>query len=104
MAKVWLYAIDTRELIQVAAHTLKFFDADSKRPEFKTVDEESSGILDVAHILGDGWFLLDVQSHKVLADPELVEDGQLLAMWIDPDIGVVDTDKKGRHDENEGRR
>jgi hypothetical protein len=104
VAKVWLYAIDTRELIQVAAHTLKYFDADSKKPEFKTIDEESSGILDVAHILGEGWFLLDVQSHNLMNDPELVEDGQLLALWIDPDIGIGDAGKKGRHDENENRR
>jgi len=105
VAKIWLYAIETREFIQVAAHTLKYFDADSKKPEFKTIDEESSGIIDVAHILGNGWFLVDVQSHKVLTDAELVEDGQLLAMWIDPDIGFNDDGKrKNRHDDNDDRR
>jgi hypothetical protein len=104
VAKIWLYAIDTRELIQVAAHTLKYFDADSKKPEFQTIDEESSGIIDAAEILGAGWFLLDVQSHKISSDPELVEGGQLLAMWIDPDIGLDDDDRKGRHDDNDGRR
>lgn len=105
VAKIWLYAIDTREFIQVAAHTLKYFDADSKKPEFKTIDEESSGVIDVAHILGEGWFLVDVQSHNLLADPELVEDGQLLALWIDTDIGFNDhARRKNRHDDNDDRR
>lgn len=103
VAKVWLYAIDTREFIQVAAHNPRFFDPDSKKPEFITNDEETSGIIDVAHILGDGWFLLDVQSHKASSDPELVEGGQLLALWIDPDIGFNGA-KKNRHDDNHDRR
>jgi len=103
IAKLWLYAIDTRELIQVAAHNPRFFDPDSKKPEFLTNDEESSGIIDVAHILGEGWFLVDVQSHKVSSDPELVEGGQLLAVWIDPDVGFNGS-KKNRHDDNGDRR
>ena len=45
-------------------------------------------IIDARHTLGDGWFLLDVQVHKTSSDPELVEGGQLLAMFIDPRIGV----------------
>jgi hypothetical protein len=104
VAKIWLYSIKTREFIQVAAHNPKFFDPDSKKPEFLTNDEESSGIVDAAHILGEGWFLLDVQSHKVSSDPELVEGGQLLALWIDPDVGMTENDKGNRHDDNEGRR
>jgi hypothetical protein len=105
ISKIWLYAIDTREFIQVAAHNPKFFDPDSKKPEFITIDEESSGIIDAAHILGDGWFLLDVQSHKLSSDPELVEGGQLLALWIDPDVGMTESDHKGnRHDDNDHRR
>jgi hypothetical protein len=104
VAKIWLYAIDTRELIQLAAHTPKFFDPDSKKPEFITIDEESSGIVDAAHVLGEGWFLVDVQSHKPSTDPELVEGGQLLALWVDPDIGLNGDEKRHRHDHNEGRR
>jgi hypothetical protein len=103
VARIWLYAISTREFIQVAAHNPRFFDPDSKKPEFITNDEESSGIIDVAHLLGEGWFLLDVQSHKVSADPELVEGGQLLAMWIDPDIGFNGS-QHNRHDDHERRR
>ena len=47
-----------------------------------TTDEESSGIIDVGEILGDGWFLFDAQVHKAQADAALVEYGQLLAMKI----------------------
>ena len=65
ISKIWLYAIDTRELIQVAGHNPKYFDGSTpNNPEFITEDEESSGIIDAAGILGDGWFLLDVQAHK----------------------------------------
>jgi hypothetical protein len=102
VAKIWLYAIDTREFIQVAAHNPRF-DPDAKNPNFITIDEESSGIIDVAHILGDGWFLLDVQSHLVSTDSELLEGGQLLALWVDPDIGLNGS-RRNRHDDNHGRR
>src|SRR4030095_5792329 len=59
IAKVWLYGIDNSQFIQVAAHNPRFFDPDTRSPTFQTNDEESSGILDVAHILGEGWFLVD---------------------------------------------
>jgi hypothetical protein len=88
VSKIWLYQIDTGTFIQVAAHNPKFFDpTPPTSPEFITQDEESSGIIDASHILGRGWFLLDVQAHKVSTDPELVEGGQLLAMYVDPAIG-----------------
>jgi len=90
ISKVWLYAIDTRELLQVAAHNPKFFDGTTaSNPTFITQDEETSGIIDAAHILGEGWFLLDVQAHKVNADPELVEGGQLLALFVHPEVGLL---------------
>jgi hypothetical protein len=106
IAKIWLYSIDSRELIQVAAHNPRLFDPDSKKPEFITNDEESSGIIDAADILGDGWFLLDVQSHKASSDPELVEGGQLVALWIDPDVGMDGESRSrgNRHDNNDERR
>ena len=52
-------------------------------PNFLTQDEESSGIIDVSDILGDGWFLLDVQAHYATTT-ELVEGGQLLALHYPP--------------------
>ncbi|HEX9273381.1 MAG TPA: phytase [Candidatus Binatia bacterium] len=88
VSKVWLYSIDTDELIQVAQHNPKFFDP-TILSSFITQDEESSGIIDAEHVLGRGWFFLDVQAHKLSpdTDPELVEGGQLLAMYVDPRIG-----------------
>ena len=47
-----------------------------------TQDEESSGIIDAAELLGKGWFLFDAQVHTANSDPELVEHGQLLAMQV----------------------
>jgi hypothetical protein len=88
VAKIWLYQIETGEFVQVAQANPRFFDPTVlNNPEFITQDEESSGIIDASHILGRGWFLLDVQVHKANPDPELVEGGQLLALYVDPRIG-----------------
>jgi hypothetical protein len=88
VAKIWLYDISSGGFIQVGEHNPKFFDPTNlNKPDFLTNDEESSGIIDAEHILGEGWFLLDVQAHKTNPDPELVEFGQLLAMYVDPEIG-----------------
>jgi hypothetical protein len=87
-AKIWLYDIASGEFVQVGEHNPKFFDPTLlNNSSFLTQDEESSGIIDVGHILGKGWFLLDVQGHKANPDTELVEFGQLLAMYVDPGIG-----------------
>ncbi len=43
---------------------------------------ETSGVIDASHLLGKGWWLLDVQAHYNLADPELVQDGQILAVKV----------------------
>ena len=48
-----------------------------------TLDEESSGIIDAHSTIGPRWFLLDAQVHKANPDPELVEEGQLLALHVD---------------------
>ena len=94
ISKIWLYQVGTGELIQVAEHNPKFFDSTvMNNSSFITQDEESSGIIDARHILGDGWFLLDVQVHNTSSDPELVEGGQLLAMFIDPRIGAAGSDE-----------
>jgi hypothetical protein len=95
-AKVWMYDIDSGELTQLAEHNPKFFDPSiPNNSDFLTQDEESSGIIDAEDILGEGWFLLDVQVHKANPDQELVEGGQLLAMFVDPQIGGT------RHNKNE---
>lgn len=82
LAKIWRYNIATDTLSLVA-------EADPSRfspggPNFLTQDEESSGIIDMSSILGRGWFLFDVQVHYAIGDPELVEGGQLLALYQPP--------------------
>jgi hypothetical protein len=89
VAKLWLYGIDSGEFIEVAHHNPKYFDPTIlNNSAFLTQDEESSGIIDAEHILGRGWFLFDVQVHKTSLDAELVEGGQLLAIFVDPGIGA----------------
>lgn len=88
LGRVYVYGIDSGKLQQVAAHNAKFFGGNATtNPNFLTNDEESSGVVDASHILGKGWFLLTVQSHKAVGDPELVEGGQYLGLYIDPAIG-----------------
>jgi Alkaline phosphatase PhoX len=80
LAKVWRYWPDSDRLEIVAKH-----DPDRFLPggdDFLTNDEESSGVIDASSILGDGWFLGDVQAHYAKGDPELVEGGQLLALHV----------------------
>jgi hypothetical protein len=97
LGKVWLYDIGSKQLIEVAEHNPKFFSPGA--PQFLTQDEESSGIIDAGRILGKGWFLLDVQAHYSIAG-ELVEGGQLLAMYVDPRLGSDGDDDRG-HDEGD---
>ncbi|MDF8334386.1 alkaline phosphatase PhoX [Novosphingobium cyanobacteriorum] len=55
-------------------------------PGFITQDEESSGVIDVTHLLGDAdtrAYLLDAQVHKATGNPATTEPGQLLVMTID---------------------
>ncbi|MCW5889530.1 MAG: phytase [bacterium] len=88
LAKLWMYDIAKAKLTQVAEHDPRFFDASiPSNPDFLTQDEESSGLIDAEDLLGKGWFLFDVQVHKVSADAELVEGGQLLALYVDPKLG-----------------
>lgn len=81
-AKIWRYRIADGDLSVVAKHDPKRFVPGGEK--FLTKNEESSGIIDASDILGEGWFLLNVQSHHDMNDAELVEGGQLLAMHIPP--------------------
>ena len=77
IGKIWRYNIVNDTLNLVAEHDPARFAPGA--PDFLTQDEESSGIIDVSDILGEGWFLLDVQAHYGISG-ELVEGGQLLAL------------------------
>lgn len=80
VAKIWLYDTTSKEFVAVMAHDSTRFV--TGQPNFQTQDEESSGVVDASAILGEGWFLLDVQSHAANADAELVQNGQLLAVYL----------------------
>jgi Bacterial protein of unknown function (DUF839)/PEP-CTERM motif len=83
LGKIWLYDIGTGGYLEIAAHDSARFS--TGQPGFLTQDEESSGIIDARDILGDGWFLLDSQAHYGIPG-ELVEGGQLMAMYVNPSI------------------
>lgn len=81
LGKVWRYSIQRDQLEEVAAHDPSRFLAGGSR--FLTEDEESSGIIPMGEILGEGWYLLDVQAHYA-KDAELVEGGQIIAIHFPP--------------------
>jgi hypothetical protein len=82
LGKILRYSIAQDQLEVIAEH-----DANRFLPggaNFLTIDEESSGIIPMENILGEGWYLLDVQAHYNIGDPELVEGGQLLLLHFPP--------------------
>jgi phosphodiesterase/alkaline phosphatase D-like protein len=85
-AKIWQYDIPTDKLTQLTKFDpARFGDvvngvASPTTAPFN-IDEESSGAIDVQDILGPGWSLIDAQAHYSIADPNLVEGGQLLALY-----------------------
>lgn len=83
LGKIWLYDTNSGGLVEVAAHDPARFTPGAAG--FLTRDEESSGVIDASDLLGDGWYLLNSQAHYGIPG-ELVEGGQLLAMYINPQI------------------
>jgi hypothetical protein len=83
LSKVWLYDLSSGGLAEIAQHDPSRFGIGA--PGFLTRDEESSGIIDAKDVLGEGWFLLNVQAHYGIPG-ELVEGGQMLAMYVDPAV------------------
>ena len=82
LGKIWHYDVASDQLTQIAEHDPALFTPGA--PGFITQDEETSGVIDVSSILGQGWYLLDDQVHALSTDTELVEGGQLLAMHVPP--------------------
>jgi uncharacterized protein DUF839 len=78
LGKIWLY--ENGGLAEIAHHDPARFSPGAAG--FLTKDEESSGIIS-APFLGAGWYLLDVQAHYAISG-ELVEGGQLLALYAPP--------------------
>jgi hypothetical protein len=82
LSSVFVYDIEADTTRQVAAHDGDRFITGGST--FMTQDEESSGIISLFDILGEGWYLLNSQVHKGHPDPALVEYGQLLVMHVPP--------------------
>lgn len=81
IGKIWQYTIATDELVQVGKHDESRFILGA--PNYLTQDEESSGIIDVQSILGQGHFLLVDQAHYSIPG-EVYEGGQILS-YFNPD-------------------
>jgi len=77
LAKIWRYDPSTDRVEVIAEHDFALFGAGA--PGAISNNEESSGIIDVSGILGEGWMLFDVQAHAPAAG-EVLNRGQLLAM------------------------
>ncbi|MCV2393562.1 hypothetical protein OEB99_04510 [Actinotalea sp. M2MS4P-6] len=79
LAGIWQYDIRSGTVRRVAD-----FDPERFLPGgsvFDTVDEESSGIIP-APFLGRGVYLFDAQNHTPVADPAVVQKGQLLTLTV----------------------
>ncbi len=86
LAKIWMYDTTNGRFLQVATSNPAYFT--SGLPGFLTNDEETSGIMPAFDVLGDGWYFINMEAHYgILGDPELVQGGQLLAMYVDPELG-----------------
>jgi hypothetical protein len=82
-AKIWLFDTGTGALTEVAKHDpARFGDVGSLPQAPFNNNEEASGIIPAFDLLGDGWFLMDVQAHYSTGNTETVEGGQLMAIYI----------------------
>jgi hypothetical protein len=80
LASVYSYNLRSDLLTKVAEHDPSRFTEGGS--QFLTVDEESSGTIDVSKFFGPGSYLLTTQAHQALADPELVENGQIQIVHV----------------------
>ncbi len=84
LASVWDFNPKTKVAQKIFEVKPEYFQ-DKSHPNFLTIDEEHSGVIDITrHVTHAPWykkseryFLGTLQIHKKLDDPELVEDGQL---------------------------
>ena len=88
LAKVWEYDPTADKLTEIGQHDPARFTTPTAP---FSQDEESSGVIDVTSMLGDAdtkAYLLDVQAHYSISDPELVQGGQLMAMFVDTPVTI----------------
>jgi hypothetical protein len=81
LGRILRYDIASDTVTPVLQADPKLFDSAAASPDFITIDEEASGVIDASGLLGPGWFLSSMQVHKGSSDPELVEGGQLFAFY-----------------------
>lgn len=86
LARIWLYDLNSKKLYEIAQHKARFFSPEIENSEFISSSEESSGIVHAFDSLGEGWYILDVQSHRKHPDPALIEYGQLLKMFVPKEL------------------
>lgn len=79
LGRLWLYDPFGDNMVEIGISDAARFTTGAAG--FLTVDEETSGIIDAQDMLGEGWFLLNMQAHYAISG-ELVEGGQLLAVYI----------------------
>lgn len=82
LARVVAYKISNGKRGVVAQFDPALFSSIIPGNPLTTTDEESSGIIDVSAQLGRGTFLFDAQVHSSNADPELVQNGQILLLKV----------------------
>lgn len=98
LARIWQYDPQSGQLTDIAQHNPRYFSPTGD--SWITMDEESSGIIDISSITGDNGFLAVTQSHISLhrwfnifnrrlfnlslsTGKEIVEDGQLMVILIE---------------------
>ena len=81
LGQVWRDDVASDALTVIAQADPTLFAPALASPTFITNDEEASGIIDASDLLGPGWILLTVQALAAAALAELVEGGQLLAIY-----------------------
>lgn len=81
LSKIWMVDLGNGLIEEVASHDPdRFFPGGAS---FLTTNEESSGIISLANVLGAGWYAASVQAHTATGlsnTGELVERGQLLLL------------------------
>ncbi|YCM42734.1 alkaline phosphatase PhoX [Verrucomicrobiaceae bacterium 227] len=102
LSRVWRYDASAGTMTVIAHHNPRFFKNDGQS-EFLSDEGETSGILDLSSVLGEGWYLLTSMAHAPASpdapnkqlgkleayefDPPYYEEGQLMLMFIPQEMG-----------------
>jgi hypothetical protein len=93
LSRTWAYDILTDQLQIVVQSSFDYFVTQKNGGNAAlSTPEEHSGVTHAFDAIGQGWYLLDCQSHYNVADPVVVQEGQLLAMYVPPALFDVPGD------------